>query len=36
MFVTNEGKKINADINLNILRKHIISKTKLEIVMNNG
>ena len=38
MFVTNEGKKINADINgsLNILRKYIISKTKLEIVMNNG
>ena len=38
MFVTNEGKKINADINgsLNILRKYIASKTKLEIVMNNG
>ena len=38
MFVTNEGKKINADItgSLNILRKYIASKTKLEIVMNNG
>lgn len=38
IFITNEGKKINADINgsLNILRKYLYSKTKLEIVMNNG
>ena len=38
IFVTQKGKKINADINgsLNILRKYIDSKTKLEMVMNNG
>lgn len=38
LFITNEGKRINADINgsLNILRKYIKSKTNLEIVMNNG
>lgn len=38
LFVTEEGKRINADINgsLNILRKYVSSKTKLEIVMNKG
>ena len=38
LFITNEGKKINADINgsLNILRRYVNSKTNLEIVMNNG
>ncbi|MBP3255012.1 MAG: transposase [Clostridia bacterium] len=38
LFVTNKGKRINADVNgsLNILRKYIKSKTELEIVMNNG
>lgn len=39
IFVTNEGKKINADINgsLNILRKYIKkSKPNLEIAMDNG
>lgn len=38
LFITNEGKKINADINgsLNILRKYIKSKANLEIAMNNG
>ena len=37
--VTNEGKKINADINgsLNILRKYIKnSNPNLEIAMDNG
>ena len=38
LFVSNKGKRINADINgsLNILRKYVKSKTELEIVMNNG
>ena len=39
IFVTNNGKKINADINgsLNILRKYIkISNPNLEIAMDNG
>ena len=38
LFITNTGKRINADINgsLNILRRYVKSKTKLEIVMNNG
>ena len=39
IFVTNEGKKINADINgsLNILRKYIKkSSPNLEIAMDNG
>lgn len=38
LFITNKGKRINADINgsLNILRRYVKSKTKLEIVMNNG
>ena len=38
LFITKEGKKINADINgsLNILRKYIKSKANLEIAMNNG
>ena len=39
IFVTNEGKKINADINgsLNILRKYIKnSNPNLEIAMDNG
>lgn len=38
LFITKEGKKINADINgsINILRKYLKSKTKLEMVMNNG
>ena len=38
LFITKEGKRINADINgsLNILRKYIKSKTNLEIAMNNG
>lgn len=39
IFITNKGKKINADINgsLNILRKYIKkSKPNLEIAMDNG
>ena len=38
LFITNKGKRINADINgsLNILRRYIKSKTNLEIAMNNG
>ncbi len=39
IFITNEGKKINADINgsLNILRKYMkISNPNLEIAMDNG
>jgi len=39
IFITNEGKKINADINgsLNILRKYIKnSNPNLEIAMDNG
>lgn len=39
IFVTKNGKKINADINgsLNILRKYIkISNPNLEIAMDNG
>ena len=39
MFITNGGKKINADINgsLNILRKHILNYIpNLEIAMDNG
>ena len=39
IFETNNGKKINADINgsLNILRKYIkISNPNLEIAMDNG
>jgi len=38
IFITNQGKLINADINgsLNILRKYLNSKTKLEIAMNKG